>query len=46
MGKSTHFLGQPLYGQVIKLLIRQKFLKSAVKTAENVTLSALMPGHI
>ena len=26
MGKSTHFIGQPLYGQVIKLLDRDKIL--------------------
>ncbi len=27
MGKSTHFLGQPLYGQVIKLLDKSKILQ-------------------
>lgn len=27
MGKSTHFLGQPLYGQVIKLLDKAEILE-------------------
>ena len=27
MGKSSHFSGQPLYGQVIKLLDRSKILE-------------------
>lgn len=27
MGKSTHFLGQPLYSQVIKLLDKSKILQ-------------------
>jgi hypothetical protein len=27
MGKSTHFIGQPLYSQVIKLLGRSKILR-------------------
>lgn len=27
MGKSTHFLGQPLYGQIIKLLDKPKILQ-------------------
>lgn len=31
MGKSTHFLGQPLYGQVIKLLDKSKILEISRK---------------
>ncbi len=27
MGKSTHFIGQPLYSQVIKLLCKSKILQ-------------------
>ena len=27
MGKSTHFIGQPLYSQVINLLDKSKILK-------------------
>ncbi len=27
MGKSTHFIGQPLYSQVIKLLDKAKILQ-------------------
>ncbi len=35
MGKSSHFSGQPLYGQVIKLLDKSKILQfSAVKGGE------------
>lgn len=36
MSKSSHFSGQPLYGQVIKLLDKSKFYNSARKTVENV----------
>ena len=31
MGKSTHFLGQPLYGQVIKLLDKAEILEISRK---------------
>ncbi len=31
MGKSTHFIGQPLYGQIINLLNRDKILKISRK---------------
>lgn len=31
MGKSTHFIGQPMYGQVIKLLDRSKILRISSK---------------
>ncbi len=44
MGKSTHFIGQPLYSQVLKLLTGQKFFKSARIWEENATQNALMCG--
>ena len=31
MGKSTHFIGQPLYSQVIKLLDKEKILEISRK---------------
>ena len=38
MGKSSHFIGQPLYGQVIKLLDRSKILQfSAERGGERYT---------
>ena len=38
MGKSTHFIGQPLYSQVIKLLDRSKILQiSQEKGGEHYT---------
>lgn len=38
MGKSSHFLGQPLYGQVIKLLDKSKILQfSREKSGERYT---------
>lgn len=30
MGKSTHFFGQPIYGQLIKLLDKSKIISSAL----------------
>ena len=38
MGKSTHFIGQPLYSQVIKLLDKSKILQiSQEKGGEHYT---------
>ncbi len=34
MSKSSNFFGQPIYGQLIKSLDREKLLKSAENTAE------------
>ena len=31
MGKSSHFIGQPMYGQVIKLLDKSKILRISRK---------------
>ena len=31
MGKSTHFIGQPMHGQLINLLGKEKFLKFSLK---------------
>ena len=31
MGKSSHFIGQPMYGQVIKLLDKSKILETSRK---------------
>ena len=33
MGKSTHFFGQPVYGQLIKLLDKSKIFNSAATMA-------------
>ncbi len=33
MGKSTHFIGQPLYGQVIKLLDKSKIFQISRKNS-------------
>ena len=45
MGKSTHFSGQPVYTQVIKLLDKQKSSKLALKHPEvKLMLSVLMGG--
>lgn len=35
MGKSTHFLGQPVYGQVINLLDKSKILQISREKVEN-----------
>ncbi len=39
MRKNSHFSGQPLYGQVIKLLDKSKFFNSTAKTVVNATSS-------
>ena len=46
MGKSTHFFGQPMYNQLLKLLDKSEILKSAEKTAVNATQNDLMGGFI
>ena len=33
MNKGTHFIGQPMYGQLLNLLDKAKFFVSAVKVA-------------
>lgn len=35
MNKGTHFIGQPVYGQLLNLLDKEKSWKSAVKTVES-----------
>jgi hypothetical protein len=43
MGKDTNFLGQPLYGQLIKSLNRDKILEISKKhEGERYILRALM----
>ena len=35
MGKSTHFSGQPVYNQLIKLLDKQKIKKISLETPQS-----------
>ena len=45
MGKSTHFSGEPVYNQVIKLLDKQKIKQISLETPEvKLMLSVLMGG--
>ena len=46
MRKNSHFSGQPLYGQVIKLLDTSKFLLIAVITETRGTPNASTAGFI
>lgn len=47
MGKSSHFSGQPLYGQVIKLLDKSKILQfTAEKGGERYTKRFNCWGHL
>lgn len=46
MSKSSHFFGQPVYGQLIKSLDREKLLKLAANTTGKGMSRALMDIHI
>jgi len=37
MNKGTHFIGQPMYGQLIKLLSKEEILKFSANITENAT---------
>ena len=46
MGKSTHFIGQPMYNQALKLLDKSKIFESVVKKAENAIQNGSTGGLI
>ena len=45
MNKGTHFLGQPMYGQLISCSTKRKFFVSVKKTVENATSNTSMLGN-
>ena len=45
MGKSTHFFGQPVYGQLIKSLDRDKIVEKAMIQLKGAMAKFIIESH-